>query len=101
MIARAANDPALAAALARIAVAPRLGQLGTDRAVVRRCTGLPADETMLVRLGARALAPHVDATWPLRRQLAQRLPRALGLAVYGELRAHADGDAPAWSALTR
>ena len=79
----AERDPALRDARARIARPPRLGQFGSDRAVVDRCTQIPQDELRLLRLGARAVAAHLS---PLaRQQLVQRLPRALGLAVRVEL----------------
>ncbi len=99
----AAHEPELAAALAaarvRIELPPRRGGLGADRRVLARCAGLAADDTRLVRLGARAVAPHL--TGDLVRQLVQRLPRALGLVVRGELRAFAvDADLASWPALS-
>jgi len=85
-------------AAARIAVAPRKGQLGGDRAILERCTGVPDDDVRLVRIGARTVAPHLDIL--VQRQLVQRLPRALGLIVRGELRAFAGHlDRASWPAL--
>jgi len=90
------------AASARIAVAPRKGQLGSDRAILRRCTGIADDDVRLLRIGARTVAPHLDVL--VARQLVQRLPRALGLVVRAELRAFArdldpENGRASWSAL--
>ena len=86
------------AAAARIAVSPRLGQLGSDRAIVQRCKGLADDDVRLVKIGARTVAPHLDIL--VQRQVVQRLPRALGLVVRTELRAFArDPNGASWSAL--
>ncbi|MEP6861364.1 MAG: hypothetical protein ABJE66_12120 [Deltaproteobacteria bacterium] len=81
------EEPWFVAAAARIAVPPRLGQLGGDRAIVQRCSKLPDDDVRLAKIGARTVAPHLDAG--VERQLVQRLPRALGLVVRTELRAFA------------
>ena len=92
----ARREPQLIAALDRIAKPPRLGQLGSDRAVVKRCAGIANDEVQLVRLGARAVAPHLDAL--VCRQLVQRLPRTL--AIFNDLNAFAADSHPvSWSAL--
>ena len=90
------------AAAARIAVAPRKGQLGSDRAILQRCTGIADDDVRLLRIGARTVAPHLDVL--VARQLVQRLPRALGLVVRAELRAFArdldpENGRASWSAL--
>ncbi|MEO6774270.1 MAG: hypothetical protein ABI467_14820 [Kofleriaceae bacterium] len=86
------------AAAARIAVAPRHGQLGGDRAIVQRCRGIADDDVRLARIGARAVAPHLEVS--VRRQLVQRLPRALGIVVRIELQACADDrDRASWPAL--
>ena len=85
-------------AATRIAVPPRLGQLGADRAIVRRCAGIPDDDVRLVRIGARTVAPHLDVL--VQRQLVQRLPRALGVIVRTELSAFAgDLNRASWPAL--
>jgi len=87
----------LHAAAARIAIAPRAGSLGPVRAAIERCR-VELDERALLRIGARAIAPHVDAL--TRLQIAHRLPRRLGLVVAGELVGWArSSDAPRWSAL--
>jgi hypothetical protein len=76
----------LVAAAQRIARAPRAGALGPVRAAIERCR-VPLDDRALVRIGARAIAPHLD---PLaHRQIAYRLPRPLGLVIAGELAAAA------------
>jgi hypothetical protein len=88
----------LTAAAARIAVPPRLGQLGSDRAIVQRCSKLADDDVRLVKIGARTVAPHLDVV--VQRQLVQRLPRALGLVVRTELRAFTrDPNRASWPAL--
>jgi hypothetical protein len=96
VLALAEREPALVAALDRIARPPRLGQLGSDRAIVKRCAGIANDDIRLVRLGARAVAPHLNAL--VRRQLVQRLPRAL--AIGNDLHDFAADSHPvSWSAL--
>jgi hypothetical protein len=86
-------------AAARIPIAPRAGGLGSTRAAIARCK-VELDDRALVRIGARAIAPHVD---PLARlQIAHRLPRAVGLVVRDELERGAGAavaDAPRWAAL--
>lgn len=97
---RAAGDRVLVA-WKRIVAAPRAGALGSSRAAIARCR-LPLDGRALVLIGARALAPHTAADPLVRRQLAVRLSRDLGLAVEAELHAHAASPleaAPHWSAL--
>jgi hypothetical protein len=90
-----AEAPWFTAAVARIAVAPRLGQLGSDRAIVERCSKLHDDDVRLAKIGARTVAPHLDVL--VQRQLVQRLPRALGLVVRTELRAFTrDVDSGDW-----
>lgn len=87
------------AAVRRIGTPPRAGALGSTRDAIARCRSDAAAD-LLVRIGARALAPHTDPL--LRRQLAVRLPRARGLAVQAELDGHAADPierAPAWAAL--
>jgi hypothetical protein len=51
--------PRLGDAPARIARAPRKGQLGSQRAAIARCQGVPIDELTNVRIGARAIAPRL------------------------------------------
>jgi hypothetical protein len=74
--AAARNDPVLAAALDRNAK-----PIGTDRELLRRCAGVAHDR--LLRIGARTVASQFDAL--SRRQLLQRLPRAVALALRDEL----------------
>jgi len=100
-VARAARilGERLTAAAARIALAPRLGALGPTRAAIERCR-VVLDERALLRLGARAIAPHVARL--ARLQSAHRLPRPLGLVVAGELATSAGSpvsEAPRWAAL--
>lgn len=100
--ARAMGAPAgtwLQRAAARIGVAPRAGALGPVRAAIGRCR-VTLDERALLEIGARAIAPHVDAL--ARRRLAVRLPRPIGLAVAAALAAFSGApldQAPAWRAL--
>lgn len=89
----------LLVAAARIGKAPRNGALGQRRAAIERAR-VDADPLALLRIGARALAPHTDPH--VRRQVMLRLPRPIGLAVARELRVYARTpveDAPTWSAL--
>jgi hypothetical protein len=89
----------LAAAAARIASPPRAGALGPIRAAIERCR-VVLDDSALLRIGARAIAPHTHAL--ARRQLVHRLPRARGLVVGAELDAAARAsvsEAPRWDAL--
>ncbi|MGN6104290.1 MAG: hypothetical protein ACTHU0_04235 [Kofleriaceae bacterium] len=95
---RAVGAP-LDAAASRISAPPRAGALGPARAAIARCR-VALDDRALVRIGARAIAPHVHAL--ARRQLAVRLARPLGLVVLDELAAHARDpvdQAPSWAAL--
>lgn len=89
----------LTEAQARIATPPRAGALGPTRAAIARCR-VPLDDHALLVIGARAVAPHLDAL--TRRRIVCRLPRPLGLAVGAELVAAARTsltDAPRWQAL--
>jgi hypothetical protein len=102
-IAAARTDASIAARLkraaARIDEPPRGEALGPVRAAIARCR-LELDGNVLVRVGARAIAPYVDAV--AARQLAVRLPHPLGLVVRGELVAHANTPVdrcPTWRAL--
>ena len=120
--ARVVGDRLLAAS-ERIDAAPRSGALGPVRAAIARCRGLDltgadaavdelaatrlagsarglVDDNLLLRIGARAVAPRVDTL--ARRQLAVRLPRPLGLVLIEELVAHAStpvDQCPTWLAL--
>jgi hypothetical protein len=97
-LARTVGDRLLAAA-ARITQPPRAGALGPTRDAIARCRG-DARSDLLIRIGARTIAPHTD---PLtRRQLAVRLPHTLGLALLAELVTHASSPldrGPTWAAL--
>ena len=89
----------LLVAVDRITRPPRAGQLGARRGAIERARG-DHDPLALIRIGARALAPH--AARLVRRQLAVRLPRPLGLVVFAELAAHAAASrehGPTWQAL--
>lgn len=85
----------LGAAAARIAQAPRAGELGDRRSAIERAR-IAIDEIALLRVGARTVAAHAG---PLERlQLAHRLPRDVG--VLAELEAFAGSPgAPSWRAL--
>lgn len=93
----------LRAAIARIHRPPRVGQLGPHRAAIERARDLSLDDDLvLLRLGSRALAPHLAADRLAQLQLTRALPRPLGILVERELLAHSStllADAPAWSAL--
>lgn len=93
----------LRAAIARIGRPPRAGQLGPHRAAIERARDLSLDDDLvLVRLGSRALAPHIAANRLAQLQLTRALPRPLGIVVERELLAHSStllANAPAWSAL--
>jgi hypothetical protein len=93
----------LRAAIARIGRPPRVGQLGPHRAAIERVADLSLDDALvLVRLGSRALAPHIAANRLAQLQLTRALPRPLGIVVERELLAHSSAllaSAPAWSAL--
>jgi hypothetical protein len=91
----------VARASRRLRIAPRAGNLGPARAAVARCR-VDLDDLVLVRIGARALAPHLAGRMLVRRQLVLRMPRPLGVVVERELVAHAHeplANAPAWGAI--
>jgi hypothetical protein len=70
-------------------IAGRTDQLGPVRAAIARCR-VPADDDLrLPRIGARAVAPELDVLD--RRRVILRLPRAIGIAIDGELAAHRAG----------
>jgi hypothetical protein len=61
-------------------------RLGARRLVLARAGGLARSEELApLRLGARAIAATVAAYGDLAAQLAQRLPRPVGLALADEL----------------
>jgi hypothetical protein len=101
LLAIATSVPAVISAATRIDHLPRLGALGPARAAIARCRDIDVarpESAMLI--GARAIAPRVDAL--ARRQLAVRLSRPKGLALLTELArfAHAPvDDGPTWAAL--
>lgn len=100
----AASVPALHLATARIGKAPRAGNLGPHRAALDRCRGASLEEpAALLRIAARALAPHL-ANEPLRcLQLTRKMPYEQGRLVEAELLAHANAplsSVPTWAALT-
>src|SRR3569623_2168546 len=64
----------------------------SQRAAIARCTGLPKDELLHVRIAARTLAPRLSSL--AAHQLAVRLPRPLGLLVHDELVAQRGGASP-------
>lgn len=83
----------------RIRVAPRAGELGPTRAAIERSR--VEGGNVLLAIGTRAIAPHVDRE--TARQLAARCPRPLGLALLAELARQADTPldrAPTWVALS-
>lgn len=88
----------LARARARIALPPRAGALGPQRAALERCIDqAPFDGDARVIIGARTVAPHVPVL--ARRALALRLPRPLGLRVLAAFAAFATLPGPSWIAL--
>lgn len=96
-VGRAAGAPTsrLGAAAVRIQQAPRAGELGERRAAIERAR-ITIDDTALVRVGARSIAPHANALE--RVQIAHRLPKQLGVA--DELAAFAESPSPpSWRAL--
>jgi hypothetical protein len=87
----AALGDALAPAIARIARAPRLGELGPRRAAVERAQGEP------FVIGVRALAPHLESV--IARGLVLRFPHPEGVAIARELTAEIAARSAAWSAV--
>jgi hypothetical protein len=100
---QATTIPALAAAVARIAKPPRIGELGPQRAAIARCRDVSLDEDLsFVLVGCRALAPHLAADQLAKLQLILRLPRPIGIIVTRELSLHAATSfdhCPSWAAL--
>ena len=90
--------PELVQARARIALPPRAGALGPQRAALERCIDLtPFDDESRVIAGARTVAPHLPVL--ARRALALRLPRPLGLRVLEAFAGFARLAGPSWIAL--
>jgi hypothetical protein len=77
--------------------------LGPQRAAVERCRDAKlGDETALIRVAARALAPHLAHQPHGLRVISRRLPREVGLEferVVVECSSVAIDQVPAWSAL--
>lgn len=100
---QARGVPALAAAAERITKPPRAGQLGPQRAALARCRDVSLDDDLaFVRVGSRALAPHLAADQLACMQLTRRMPRSIATVVLHEVRAHAATSfeqSPTWSAL--
>jgi hypothetical protein len=91
----------LVAAQARVALPPRVGAMGTQRAALERCLDqVPFEGDARVIVGARTVAPFVPAL--ARRALALRLPKPLGERVFAAMVAFARTDrsrGPRWIAL--
>jgi hypothetical protein len=100
---QARGIPALSAAIARIAMPPRVGQLGPQRAAIARCRDVSLDDDLsFVLVGCRALAPHLAADQLAMLQLVLRLPRPVGTVVARELALHAAtsfDQCPSWAAI--
>jgi hypothetical protein len=87
-------------AVARVAgAADAAAWFGPRRAAIARASGaaLAHDPLAVHAIGARAFAPHLVGDAP--RQLAQRLPRGLGLRVAAEVARASREGAPAWAEL--
>lgn len=95
--------PVLAAALDRIAKPPRIGRLGPARAAIARCRDVTLDDDLaFVRVGSRALAPHLATDQLAFLRLTRSMPRAIASVVVHEVRAHAAtsfDQCPAWDAV--
>ncbi|CAN5859614.1 hypothetical protein BH11MYX2_BH11MYX2_19550 [soil metagenome] len=70
----------------RIAKPPRLNALGPRRDAINRAQVTPPVWQHLHVIGARAVAPHVDAT--MASVLVHRFDRAIGTVLRDELRVH-------------
>ena len=94
--------PVLAAAADRIARPPRAGRLGPTRAAITRCREVSLDDDLaFVRVGSRALAPHLATDQLAFLRLTRSMPRAIASVVVHEVRAHAAtslDQCPAWDA---
>lgn len=95
--------PALVAACERIERTPRKDRLGPQRAAIARCLDVALDDDLaLLRVAARALAPHLASDPVARLQLIRSVPRPIGLVLARELATHAAApvdQGPAWAAL--
>ena len=95
--------PVLAAAADRIARPPRAGRLGPTRAAALRCRDVSLDDDLaFVRVGSRALAPHLATDQLAFLRLTRSMPRAIASVVVHEVRAHAATSldhCPAWDAV--
>ncbi len=83
--------PVLAPAIARIARAPRLGELGPRRSAIERATG------EAVRVGVRAVAAHLEPV--IARGLVLRFPHPEGVEIGSELAVHRGAPTAGWKAL--
>lgn len=80
----------LVEACERITQPPRAGELGPKRAALARCRGVSLDDELaFVRVGTRALAPHLATDQLACLQLLRKLPQAIAIVVERELRVHA------------
>lgn len=95
--------PQLAAAQARIAKPPRIGNLGPQRAAIERVRGLALDdERAIMRVACRALAPHLATNRLAQLQLSRAWDVTRGRVIEQELAAYADvslDQVPTWAAL--
>jgi len=88
----------LVPARVRIALPPRAGALGPQRAALQRCLDqAPFDGDARVIIGARTAAPHVPVL--AARALALRLPRPLGVRLLAAFADFARLSGPSWIAL--
>jgi hypothetical protein len=89
--------PQVIAASQRIAKPPRANEVGQRRDAIKRAkVDGPAWQQLHV-IGARTVAPHVDAL--IASVLVHRLERALGSILRDELRAHRQAATASWSAV--
>jgi hypothetical protein len=91
--------PQVIAAAGRITKAPRVNELGPRRDAIERAhVDAPAWRQLHV-IGARTIAPHIDAL--TASVLVHRLDRAIGVGLRDELRASGSSSSPAtWRAIT-
>jgi hypothetical protein len=89
--------PELAAAAARIARAPRAGELGARRDAIARASFAGPRSADPFTVGVRALAPHLDTL--IARAVVLRFPHPDALGIAFELTAHRDGRSGSWEAL--